>query len=181
MKYTVIYVSLCLLITACSSDDSTDNDATKEWKALAITAAEKESDEDVLHQMPDSDQIEEAYESILEKADVDDPELMEVWISFSKSIAGSDRDDSHMSVKLVSPKDKNKVLWYRYDFPEKRVREPEEVTLTTGLGSTEKFIDTYEGFKSSLFKNRTFWTSIKPTTYMNKPSTNRNMTLTIVT
>ena len=102
--------------------------------------------------MPDGDQIQEAYDAILEKAGVDDPELLEIEIDFSKSIAGADRDDSNLSLKLVSPKDRNKILFYRYDFPKKKVREPEEVTLTTGIGSTEKFIDTYDGFKASLFK-----------------------------
>ena len=77
---------------------------------------------------------------------------MEVQVSFSKSIAGPERDDSNLSVKLVSPQNKNKIVFYRYDFPEKRVREPVDATLTTGIGSTEKFIDTYDGFKASLFK-----------------------------
>ena len=144
-------MSLCLLLAACGSE-STDS-GQREWQAPPTAAtSEVEGENEVLHQMPDSDQIQDAYEAILEKAGTDDPELMEVDVHFSRSIAGPNRDDSHMSVKLVSPEDKNKVLYCRYDFPEKRVREPEEVTLTTGIGSTEKFIYTYDGFKDSLFK-----------------------------
>ncbi len=145
-------MGLCLLMAACGNDTSTNSNATKEWQAPASATSQAESEKDVLHQMPDSDQIEEAYEAILEKADADDPELMEVQVSFSKSIAGPERDDSNLSVKLVSLRNKNKIVFYRYDFPEKRVREPVDVTLTTGIGSTEKFIDTYDGFKASLFK-----------------------------
>ena len=107
---------------------------------------------DTLHEMPDEDLIEDAYEAILDKADVSDPEFMEIWVSFSKSIGGADRDDSHMSIQMVSPDDRNKIVSYRYDFPEKRLREPVEVTLTTGLGTREEFIDTYDDFKASLFK-----------------------------
>lgn len=145
-------MSLCLLLTACGSDNSTDNNATKEWTPPATAVRDEEGDREVLHQMPGSDQLSEAYDAILEKAGTRDPELMEVEIHFSKSISSAASDDSHMSVKLVSPADKNKVLFYRYDYPKKEVREPREVTLTTGLGSTEKFIDTYDGFKASLFK-----------------------------
>lgn len=145
-------MGLCLLMAACGNDTSTNSNATKEWQAPASATSQAESEKDVLHQMPDSDQIEEAYEAILEKADADDPELMEVQVSFSKSIAGPERDDSNLSVKLVSLRNKNKIVFYRYDFPEKRVWEPVDVTLTTGIGSTEKFIDTYDGFKASLFK-----------------------------
>ena len=153
MKRSFVCLSLCLSLMACGSDTSTTDTGTKEWTPPTAAARDEEdSDREVLHQMPNSDQIEEAYDAILEKADVDDPELMEVGIYFSKSITGPESDDSHMSVQLVSPKNKNKILSYRYDFPEKRVREPREVTLTTGLGSTEKFIDTYDGFKASLFK-----------------------------
>ena len=151
MKRNLLFLGLCLLLAACGSDTSTTDTASSTTAAPSETSG-TENERQVLHQMPDGDQIEEAYEAILEKADVDDPELMEVHVSFSKSIAGPERDDSNLSVKLVSPKDKNKIVFYRYDFPEKRVREPVEVTLTTGIGSTEKFIDTYDGFKASLFK-----------------------------
>ena len=150
MKRSFLSVVLCLMIAACGDSD---NSGRATATAPAFPAAEPENDKAaVLHQMPDDDQIEEAYDAILEKAGVDDPELMEIAVNFSRSIAGPDHDDSHMSVKLVSPTNKNKILFYRYDFPENQVREPEEVTLTTGIGSTEKFIDTYDGFKASLFK-----------------------------
>lgn len=152
MKHNAICMGLCLLIVACGSDTSTNNNATKEWQAPASATSQDESEKDVLHQMPDSDQIADAYDAILEKAGADDPELMEVAVHFSRSIGGASRDDSHMSVTLVSPENKNKILYCRYDFSEKRVREPVEQTLTTGMGSTEKFIDTYDGFKASLFK-----------------------------
>ncbi len=150
-KAISLLMALCLLLSACGSD-STDNNATKEWQAPVSAASQDEDAADVLHQMPDSDQIADAYDAMLAKAGADDPELMEVAIHFSRSMGGSSRDDSHMSVKLVSPENKNKILYCRYDFSKKQVREPQEVTLTTGMGSTEKFIDTYDGFKSSLFK-----------------------------
>lgn len=102
--------------------------------------------------MPDGDQLEEAYNAILEKANVDDPELMEVYISFGKSIADPNSDRAHISLQLVSPANKNKLVSYHYDFQGKQVEGPQEVTLTTGIGSSEKFIDTYDGFKASLFK-----------------------------
>lgn len=154
MQLNWLFLSLCLLLGACISDNTaTDNkDSARSAPSSETESEDSNSNRMVLHQMPDGDQIEEAYDAILEKADVDDPELMEVHISFSKSITGPERDDSNLSVKLVSPKNKNKIVFYRYDFPEKRVREPVEVTLTTGIGSTEKFIDTYDGFKTSLFK-----------------------------
>ncbi len=103
--------------------------------------------------MPNGDQIEEAYEAVLKKIGAsDDPELMEVYVGFSKSTTGPAGDDSHLSVELVSPKDKNKIVSCRYDFNKRQAREPQEVTLTSGLGSTETFIDTYDGFKATLFK-----------------------------
>lgn len=154
MQLNWLFLGLCLLLGACGSD----NTATDTRASASSTASSETESEDsngnrmVLHQMPDGDQIEEAYDAILEKADVDDPELMEVHVSFSKSSMNPEQDDSNLSVKLVSPQNKNKIVFYRYDFPQKRVREPVEVTLTTGIGSTEKFIDTYDGFKASLFK-----------------------------
>ena len=148
MKQNLLVIGFCLALAACGSDKATTHTVSS---AEEVTETKNE-DREVLHQMPDSDQIKEAYDAILEKAGIDDPELMEVHVSFSRSMAGPEQDDSNLSVKLVSPQDKNKIVFYRYDFPEKRVREPMEVTLTTGLGSTEKFIDTYDGFKASLFK-----------------------------
>lgn len=154
MQLNWLFLSFCLLLGACGNNN-TATDTKDSAPSTASSETETEDSDDnrmVLHQMPNGDQIAEAYDAILEKADADDPELMEVHVSFSKSITGPERDDSNLSVKLVSPKDKNKIVFYRYDFPEKRVREPVDVTLTTGIGSTEKFIDTYDGFRASLFK-----------------------------
>ena len=151
MTRSILPIGLCLLLTACGGSDNSGR-ATATAPAFSESSASSDDEKDVLHQMPDGDQIEEAYEAILEKAGVDDPELLEIEVDFSRDLDTPSRDDSNLSLKLVSPKDKNKILFYRYDFPEKKVREPEEVTLTMGIGSTEKFIDTYDGFKASLFK-----------------------------
>jgi hypothetical protein len=150
MKQNLLFASLCLLLAACGG--STDTATRTAESVSSASTEEKEIDENTLHQMPTGDQIEEAYDAILDKADVKDPELMEVQISFSRHISSSDRDDANLSVKMVSPENRNKVMFYRYDFGKQQVRAPAEVTLTTGIGSTEKFIDTYDGFKASLFK-----------------------------
>ena len=147
MKHILTVFGFCLLSFGCGGDsDSGSRDAPASADVVA------DSNKEGLHEMPDEDLIEDAYEAIVDQADVSDPELMEVHVSFSKGVSGADRDDSHLSVKMVSPEDKNKILYYRCDFNEKRLREPAEVTLTSGLGTTEKFIDTYDGFKESLFK-----------------------------
>ena len=151
MKHNFLFISVLVLLSSCGKDESKTRTGTSETAALA-TSEEKEIDESAIHQMPTGDQIEEAYDAILDKADVKDPELMEVQISFSKHISSSDRDDANLSVKMVSPENKNKIVFYRYDFDKQQVREPVEVTLSSGIGNTEKFIDTYQGFKASLFK-----------------------------
>ncbi|GAB3643417.1 hypothetical protein [Spirosoma arcticum] len=154
MKRNLLLVGLYLLMTACGSDNTTNDTAAS---ASSAAAAEAKNDDlenrgDIQHQMPDGDQIEEAYEAILEKAGVDDPELMEVYISFNKSNNDPAGDRAHMSVQMVSPENKNKIVAYSYDFQGKQVEDPREVTLSSGLGSKEKFIDTYDGFKEVLFK-----------------------------
>ena len=151
MKHNLLFISFLLLLGACGSDENKARTSATETTASA-TSEEIEIDENAIHQMPTGDQIEEAYEAILDKADVKDPELMEIQVSFSRHISGSDRDDANLSVKMVSPENKNKIVFYRYDFDKQQVREPVEVTLSSGIGNTEKFIDTYDGFKTSLFK-----------------------------
>ncbi|MBO0929747.1 hypothetical protein [Fibrella aquatilis] len=154
MKVNWLFLCLGLGLLACGNDTTSRTDTTAEATSVQATPANEaeDTDKNVLHQMPTSNQINEAYEAILDKADVKDPELMEVQVSFSKSISSSDRDDANLTVKMVSPQNKNKIVFYRYDFDKQQVREPVEVTLTTGIGSTEKFIDTYDGFKASLFR-----------------------------
>lgn len=147
MKTTLLSVTLCLLLVACGSDETTTNDTE-----TLVSASAGEGNRQGLLQIPDGDLLEEGYEAILEKADVDDPELMEVHLNFSKSISELAANSVTLSVQLVSPKDKNKLVEYEYDFNKKQVDGPTEVTITTGLGSTEKFIDTYDGFKQALFK-----------------------------
>ena len=150
LKHHLVLASLCLLLAACGGGKDTTTRTAE--SASSASSEDEEIDENGLHQMPDGDQINEAYEAILKKAGTDDPELMEVQVSFSKHISSADRDDANLSVKLVSPENRNKIVFYRYDFGKQQVREPVDVTLTTGMGNTEQFIDTYDGFKASLFK-----------------------------
>ncbi len=153
-KNVVIALFISLLMAACGSNKTTDESATSSPAATTSETDDSDSDDKpvAIHQMPDSDQIEEGYEAITDKADVDDPELMEIYISFSKSIANPESERAHMSVQMVSPQNKNKVVQYLYDFGKKEVEGPQEVTLSSGLGAKEEFIDTYDGFKNVLFK-----------------------------
>ena len=151
MNYNLLIISSLLLLTSCGGDNHTARESTQE-ATTSVAAEEKEIDENRLHQMPTGDQIEEAYDAILDKAGVKDPELLEVYISFSKSIASPQSDRAHMSMQLVSPQNKNKVVHYLYDFGKKQVEGPQEVTLSSGLGAKEEFIDTYDGFKNGLFR-----------------------------
>ncbi|MBD2705638.1 hypothetical protein IC229_33830 [Spirosoma sp. BT702] len=154
MEQNLIILGFCLVLSACGNDTSSSEFTTSESSSTTTEAKSEESDKsrNVLHQMPDSDQIEDGYEAILKKADVDDPELLEVYVNFSKSIVGADSDDAHMSLQMVSPKDKNKIVSYRYMFGNEAVEGPEEVTISAGIGASEKFIDTYDGFKQVLFR-----------------------------
>lgn len=153
MKQALTLLSFCLLLVACGSDTTTTDTAASATTAATETKNDgSESSGDVQHQMPDGDQIEEAYEAILEKAGVDDPELMEVYINFDKDEHDPANDRAHMGVQMVSPENKNKIVAYLYDFQNKQVEDPRELTLSTGLGSKETFIDTYDGFKDQLFK-----------------------------
>lgn len=153
LKQLAITVSISLLSVSCGSDKKTAETATSSSQSETETTEETSENKSVaIHQMPDSDQIEEGYEAILDKADVDDPELMEIYISFSKSIANPESERAHMSVQMVSPKNKNKIVQYQYDFGKKEVEGPNEMTLSSGLGAKEEFIDTYDGFKDGLFK-----------------------------
>lgn len=155
MNLKALFFSLVIsvLLVSCGSDKPTTETETSTSKSETETTEETSDDKSVaIHQMPDSDQIEEGYEAITDKADVDDPELLEVYISFSKSIASPESERAHMSVQMVSPQDKNKIVQYQYDFGKKEVEGPQPVTLSSGLGAKEEFIDTYDGFKDGLFK-----------------------------
>lgn len=152
-KSVAIALLISLFSMACGSDKPTTETADS---TPSIAASESDSDEngkgEAIHQMPDGDQLSEAYQAVLDKAGVDDPELLEVYISFSKSIASPESERAHMSVQMVSPQDKNKIVQYQYDFGKKEIEGPEPVTLSSGLGAKEEFIDTYDGFKDVLFK-----------------------------
>ncbi len=153
LNQSIITLSISLILTSCGSDKPTTETASSISQSEPETVKEtSENNGVVMHQMPTGDQIEEGYEAILDKADVDDPELMEVYISFSKSIASPESERSHMSVQMVSPQNKNKLVQYQYDFGKKEIEGPQEMTLSSGLGAKEEFIDTYDGFKDGLFK-----------------------------
>ncbi|GAB3495473.1 hypothetical protein GCM10027341_12890 [Spirosoma knui] len=155
MKQIVVVVGLWLLFVRCSSDSTQDGPTTETTASEETTASpNSERNGDVMLQMPDGDQIDEGYKAILEKAGVDDPELLELYVNFSKSSIEREKDRADLSLKLVSPTDKNKIVSYRYDFQNKEVEGPQEVTLSTGIGSREAFIDTYDGFKNSLFRKQ---------------------------
>lgn len=152
-KQLAITLFISLLSVSCGSDKpATETAASASALEPETTEETSESEGTVMHQMPTGDQIDEGYEAILEKADVDDPELMEVYISFSKSTASPENERAHMSVQMVSPQNKNKMVQYQYDFGKKEIEGPQEMTLSSGLGAKEEFIDTYDGFKDGLFK-----------------------------
>jgi hypothetical protein len=153
MKQLTTALFISLLHIACGSDKPVTETVSSTSQSRPETVEEtSDSKGEVMHQMPTGDQIDEGYEAILEKADVDDPELLEVYVSFSKSIDSPEIERAHMSVQMVSPQNKNKVVQYLYDFGKKEIEGPKEVTLSSGLGAKEEFIDTYDGFKGSLFK-----------------------------
>lgn len=62
-----------------------------------------------------------------------------------------DDNTAHVSVQLVSPKDKNKLEQFSWnDMKDRRnVYEQAELTVSTSLGSD--LVDTYEGYKEMLF------------------------------
>ena len=149
LKTPVTAFIISLFVVACGGDKST----TKTASTGSTTSSDNDSDdESVMHRMPTGEQIDDAYKAILNKADVDDPELMEVYINLSRSIANPASDRAHLMMQFVSPDDKNKIVLYRYDFGRKQVEGPQPVTLSSGLGAKEEFIDTYAEFKDVLFK-----------------------------
>lgn len=154
MRQKTLFFSLIisLFVLGCGGDKSTTNETAATG---SVTTSDNDSDDDdngtVMHQMPTGEQIDDAYKAILDKADVDSPELMEVYINLSRSIDNPKSDRANLMMQFVSPTNKNKIVLYRYDFGRKRVEGPQPVTLSSGLGAKEEFLDTYDEFKGVLF------------------------------
>lgn len=107
--------------------------------------------------MPSGEEMQKAYDDLLKKADLTDPEFYEFSCSFKPSMTGkAEKNYASMAMTVVSPTDKNKLIEYIYMFHEGKITGPREITLSQGIGSDEVFIEKYEEFAGNLFKRDYF-------------------------
>lgn len=136
---------LATSLISCGGNSKTED----KTGTVDASAPAEESQGMELNEIASSAQIKTAFEAIEKVAGITDPELMELSMGCHKMPG---RVSTSFNVQMVSPKDKNKIINYSYDFKSGKVDEPREVTLSSGIGSDEKFIDKYEDFKDFLFK-----------------------------
>ncbi len=107
--------------------------------------------------MPAGAELQEAYDALLKKIGITDPEIYEFSCLFNPSLTGKpENNHASMSMTLVNPSDKNKLIDYVYSLTDGTVIGPREVTLSVGRGSNEVFIEKYEEFQDNLFKRDYF-------------------------
>ncbi len=146
IKFLLLTLAVCtaLLVASCgggtaSSDAKAEGPSAKTYKNL-----------------PTGAEIEQAYNALIKKTGVAEPELLEIQAYFHKSIISDDKNSASVSINIVDPKNKNNVVEYSYSLASGSMSGPEKVTLSSGVGSNEKFLDKYEDFKEFLFKRSDF-------------------------
>lgn len=100
-------------------------------------------------------ELEKVYNALKDKINNKALEILDFNDYFSKNnINQYVHNNNTIRIKVVSEKDKNKIVEYDYDYVGDNITGPTPVTLSEGMGSNEKFIEKYEEFKPFLFTEK---------------------------
>ena len=143
-----------MLCAACGTGTNSGNTASTGSGSKAAAGDEgKAGTENTYKDLigTNAGEYEGVLDKLLKKAGATDAEIMEISSNY-RPARGVISTSNTYTVQLVNPSDKNKIVEYRLDGEKGTITGPSAITLSQGVGSNEKFVDTYDGFKDHLFK-----------------------------